>query len=69
MKEEHFVENAAPMLIERLDELGRVGELKLPLTELRERLKGTPAYAILDSDVYAQQILDRAREILHMQSS
>jgi len=65
MRETHFVDNAAPALIERLDELGRVGDLQLPLPELRERLKDTLAYNLLDSE-HAQDILERARELLHM---
>jgi len=66
MNETHFVENAAPALIERLDELGRVGDLQLPLAELREKLKDTLAEDILDSEAYGQLILDRARELLHI---
>jgi hypothetical protein len=69
MQEHHFVENAAPVLIERLDELGRVGDLQLSLPELRERIRDTPAYDILVNEHYAQQILDRARELLHMEAS
>jgi len=64
VNELHFVDNAAPMLIERLDELGRVGDLRFPLAELRILLKNTPAFAILDSEVYGQLILDRARELV-----
>jgi len=67
MQELSFVENAAPMLIERLDELGRVGDLQLPLEELRQKIKDTPAFAILNSEHYGQSILERARELIHIE--
>lgn len=69
MNESHFVENAAPTLIERLDELGRVGDLRLSLEELRDQLVNTPAFAILDSEMYGQLILERARELVNIQNS
>ncbi|WP_287128323.1 hypothetical protein [Candidatus Cyanaurora vandensis] len=62
---DHFVDNAAATLVERLDEMGRVGELQLSLTELHARLQGTAAANLLNSE-YSQAVLERARQLVHL---
>ncbi len=69
MIEPNFVENAAPMLIERLYKLDRIRDLKLPLAELRVQLSNTSALVMLDSETYGQLVLERARELVHMEEN
>ena len=65
--ESYYVNNAAPDLIERLDELGRVGDLQMPLGDLRERYHGTPIAPLLE--LHGQAILDRARFVVNIHTA